>query len=323
VGNWGQVTDAMLGLALLEYGRASRQVRGPLAATPTWHAACLNQAVPKRVSRSTPGWARWAAGPRAPVTRNAGTSLPRAFRGNNPLATRPIPHRRMPPATRFQRNWRDGVAGASPHWRRAHVASGARRFRGATPPAARPLSCQAPRRHRGTAPLAIRSPSRAGACRPRGAAPMAVRPPLRTRRAPIPGYRPTGDTPSVTTGATASRRRRPTSSRPLRARRAPTPGRRPTGGTPSVMPGSATPRGAAPRRYALRSAPCARRSRGAAPLAIRPPLAPGARRSRAFAALATRPLRRAPALADDGTSRHWRHALQHGGHPSRPRGDAS
>ena len=43
--NWGQVTDPMLGWALLEYGRAARQVEGPLAASPTWHAARLNQAV--------------------------------------------------------------------------------------------------------------------------------------------------------------------------------------------------------------------------------------------------------------------------------------
>jgi len=43
--NWGQVTITMLGLALLEYGRAARQVGGPLAGSPTWHAARLNQAV--------------------------------------------------------------------------------------------------------------------------------------------------------------------------------------------------------------------------------------------------------------------------------------
>jgi len=43
--NWGQVTDTMLGLALLEYGRAARQVGGPLARSPKWHAARLDQAV--------------------------------------------------------------------------------------------------------------------------------------------------------------------------------------------------------------------------------------------------------------------------------------
>jgi len=43
--NWGQVTDTMLGLALLENGRAARRVCGLLAGSPTWHAACLNQAV--------------------------------------------------------------------------------------------------------------------------------------------------------------------------------------------------------------------------------------------------------------------------------------
>jgi len=35
----------MLGLALLEYGRAVRQVSGSLAESPTWHAPRLNQAV--------------------------------------------------------------------------------------------------------------------------------------------------------------------------------------------------------------------------------------------------------------------------------------
>jgi len=43
--NWGQVTDAMLWWALLEYSRAARQLKGSLAASPTWHAARLNQAV--------------------------------------------------------------------------------------------------------------------------------------------------------------------------------------------------------------------------------------------------------------------------------------
>ena len=43
--NLGQVTDTMLGLALLEYGWAARQVGGPSAGSPTWHAARLNQAV--------------------------------------------------------------------------------------------------------------------------------------------------------------------------------------------------------------------------------------------------------------------------------------
>ena len=43
--NWGQVTDTMLGLALLEYGRAARQVGGPLAGSPTWHAVRPIQAV--------------------------------------------------------------------------------------------------------------------------------------------------------------------------------------------------------------------------------------------------------------------------------------
>jgi len=42
---WGQVTDALVGWALLEYSRASRQVKNSLAASPTWHAARLNQAV--------------------------------------------------------------------------------------------------------------------------------------------------------------------------------------------------------------------------------------------------------------------------------------
>jgi len=43
--NWGQVTDAMVGWALLEYSRAARQVKGSLAASHTWHATRLNQAV--------------------------------------------------------------------------------------------------------------------------------------------------------------------------------------------------------------------------------------------------------------------------------------
>jgi len=43
--NWGQVTDAMLGWALLQYSRAARQVKGSLAARPTWHAARPKQAV--------------------------------------------------------------------------------------------------------------------------------------------------------------------------------------------------------------------------------------------------------------------------------------
>ena len=43
--NWGQVTDAMLWWALLDYSRAARQLKGSLAASPTWHAARLNQAV--------------------------------------------------------------------------------------------------------------------------------------------------------------------------------------------------------------------------------------------------------------------------------------
>jgi len=43
--NWGQVTDAMLGWALLECSRAARQLKGSLAASQTWHAARLNQEV--------------------------------------------------------------------------------------------------------------------------------------------------------------------------------------------------------------------------------------------------------------------------------------
>jgi len=49
--NWGQVTNTMLGLALLEYGRAARHVGGPLAGSPTWHAASLNQAVRARMRK--------------------------------------------------------------------------------------------------------------------------------------------------------------------------------------------------------------------------------------------------------------------------------
>jgi len=35
----------MLGWALLQYSRAARQVKGSLAARPTWHAARPKQAV--------------------------------------------------------------------------------------------------------------------------------------------------------------------------------------------------------------------------------------------------------------------------------------
>jgi len=43
--NWSQVTDAMLGWALLEYSMATRQVKGSLAARQTWHATRLKEAV--------------------------------------------------------------------------------------------------------------------------------------------------------------------------------------------------------------------------------------------------------------------------------------
>jgi len=215
--NWAGVTDAMVGWALLEYSQAARQVGSGLAASPTWHAARVNQATRAQLRKGgvpvdNPAYARpWLAG------RKPTIGYPRAREAPAPSVHRP---RRRPLATRAPPRARAGVspkgaapraprpprqppaARASPHWRTAHRGARrqqGRRLTGATPTVATACDPSAasimgrPVRSPATRAPPHRCTAHRGACRRQGRRPTGAPPTAAhagDRGAAPPAHRP-------------------------------------------------------------------------------------------------------------------------------------